>query len=569
MADNMLLERMFERRGYTKEFIAGIESHSEHMMQDVDLLCYKLKSIYDRGGVLALATDFDMDGIMCAVSGFAGFAELGFRVSLYRPDPTRGYGFDQQDVGMLLTQIPEACAVLTADVGITAFKGVRAAKSCGLEVFITDHHVPDAMLPEADVIVNPHRAGEQHEFPHICGTFVLYQVLQRYADLFCDRYMQEQMRRLRVFAGIGTISDGMPLLHENRQLVRDAISICRLVYASHSDFVVNHIMGCDIYRRAFRGLYAMLAMFASMGKIEKAQDIDEDFFGFYLGPSFNSVKRIGTDIRQALDVFFGPDPDASASSLYALNTERKRLVSQYMEALAGTPQPYAPYVYISDAPGGILGLMAQQLMSVTGEPVVCVRIDDTIHGSGRSPFWYPFLDKTRSISMHAGGHNPAFGVGFTNEREIKMLCAYLAADVADVKSKLNPDLFVRKPDFVIAHDGSGDTVIDIVLFLEYLEAIHSLGPFGSGFEKPDILLKFRPEDGEWRTMGSTKQHLKITLSHGFEVLLWNQAHLAEQPPVDVSGYCKVWGCLDRGEFRGVQTVQFVGMMVGGGDSDDE
>lgn len=561
MADNMLLERMFANRGYTHEFIANIESHSTQPMQDLDLLCYRLKDIHDRGLVLALVTDFDMDGIMCAAEGFAGLAELGFRVSLYRPDPTRGYGFDQKDVGMLLNQIPETSAILTADVGITAFKGVKAAKACGIQFFITDHHVPDAQLPDADVIVNPHRPGERLEFPHICGAYVLYHVLQRYADLFCDRYMQEQMRRLRVFAGIGTVSDGMPLLHENRQLVRDAISISRLVYASHSDFVVNHIMGCDIYRRAFRGLYAMLSMFASMGKIEKPQDIDEDFFGFYLAPAFNSVKRIGTDFRQAADVFFGPDSYAAASALYALNGERKRLVAQYMDELSGHDQPYAPYIYVSDAPGGILGLMAQQLMSQTGEPVVCVRIDDTIHGSGRSPFWYPFLDKTRAMSMHAGGHNPAFGVGFANEREIKMLRAYLTADVADVKSKLDPKLFVRRPDFVISHDGTGDTVIDIVLFLEYLEEIRHMAPFGSGFEKPDILLKFRVEDGEWRIMGSLKQHLKITLSHGFEVLLWNQAYCFPHPNLDKDGYCNVWGHLDTGEFRGVQTVQFVGTLV--------
>lgn len=562
MAENMLLEKMFRNRGYTSDFIANIESCSRNRMQDLDVLCDRLKAVHDSGRLLTLLTDFDMDGIMCAVEGFAGFAELGFRVTLFRPDPTRGYGFDPKSAGLLLTQAPDTDAVLTADVGITAHRGLQALRSCGIEIFVTDHHLPEAQLPPADVVVDPHLATDTYEFPHICGAHVLYQVLQRYADRFCDRHTQEQVRRLRVFAGIGTISDGMPLLHENRQLVRDAVSIARLVYASNSDFVVQHIMGCDIYRRAFRGLYAMLRLFASVDKISGPMDIDEDFFGYYLAPSFNSVKRIGTDMRQALDVFFGSDPDGAASALYQLNNERKVMVSEYFERMLADYQPYAPYIYFSEAPGGILGLLAQHVMERTGEPAICIRTDDTIHGSGRSPSWYPFLERTMAVGAFAAGHNAAFGVGFSGERDIKRLYAYLSSDVAAVRALQDPSLFVRRPDFVIAHDGSGDTVIDIVLFLEYMEEIQKLSPFGPGFEKPDILLKFRPEEGDWRVMGSTRQHLKVTLSHGFEVLLWNQASMADDPPLDGDGYCRVWGHLDQGEFRGVHTVQFVGTMTG-------
>ena len=399
------------------------------------------------------------------------------------------------------------------------------------------------------------RNDETYEQPRICGAYVVYQCLQMYADLYCTRYVQEQIRRLRVFAGIGTISDSMPLLFENRPLVRDAVSIARMIYSNGTDFVVNHMPGCDVYRRAFRGLNTILRMFADSGKISKPGDITEIFFGYYLAPVFNSVKRIGTDMQDAFGVFFGAEVQANAAKLFALNNERRALVERYLVELTSADQPFAPYIYWSDAPTGVLGLLAKRMSDMTGLPAAVIRQDDTIHGSGRSPVWYPFVTRTKAVDAYAAGHEVAFGIGFHGDADIKKLYDFLANDVHAVMSQTDMSQYEAKPDFVIAHDGTGDVVIDIVLFLEYLDELQQLRPFGSGFPAPSVLLKFRPEDGDWTILGSTKQHLKIRLDHGLEVLLWNQAPLMEKK--DSMKECYVIGHLVKNEFRDIQTVQFV------------
>ena len=555
MNRNWLIEKMFERRGYTTEYVKEIEQFDHKMLKDADVLCQKLYDIYLQKKHVVFIPDFDVDGIACGIVGYAGLAELGFHVSLYIPDPSQGYGFNAKTIMQLVAQYPTVEVILTGDVGISCYEGIDMAKQCGIEVLITDHHKQE-QLSSADCVVNPMRLDETYEHPQICGAYVLYQCLQLYADTYCNRFVQEQIRRLRVFAGIGTISDTMPLLYENRQLVRDSITISRLIYASGDDFIVNHIIGNDVYRRAFRGLYLTFCMFADMGKITSNDDINEDFFGYYLAPMFNSVKRMGADMTRSFGVFFGPNPEEDVNYLYQLNNERKLLVSHYFEELQSTDQPYAPYIYLSDAPSGILGLLAQKLIVTSGVPTIVVRQDDNhFHGSGRSPMWYPFLDRTVFI-CHAAGHNPAFGVGFTDKKELKAFHAFLAKDVQDVLSVTELPETTFQPDFVIAHDGTGDTVIDILLFAEYLQELSRYHPFGQGFAAPCILLKFKPEDGEWSVMGGTKQHLKIRLAHGFEVLLWNQSNQINRK--DMNRECFVVGQLGMSEYLGNHTINFIG-----------
>ena len=556
---NWLIEKTFENRGYTFDYIEEIDKADHAVLKDADVLCTRLYQIYLSGKHIVFIPDFDMDGIMSGVIGYSGLAELGFSVSLYLPNPKKGYGFDEEDVKRILAQYPDVEVIITGDVGISCYDGIDFAKQCGIEVLITDHHLQKA-VSNADCIVDPMRMDETYAHPGICGAYVVYQCLQLYADTYCNRFVQEQIRRLRVFAGIGTISDSMPLLYENRQLVRDAIIIARLIYANGDDFIVNHIMGSDVYRRAFRGLYTMLNVFATMGKLSTTDSIDEDFFGYYLAPTFNSVKRIGDDMTRAFGVFFGSNPVDDANYLYELNNERKTLVAQYFAELRQTDQPYAPYIYLSNAPGGILGLLAQQLLLESGVPTVVLTQEGTKYrGSGRSPVWYPFLDRTEPAGFYAAGHNPAFGIGVTDKRELKALYAFLAKDVSDVLSVTEMPDTTFHPDFVIAHDGSGDTVIDILLFVEYLQELSKYHPFGASFEPPHILLKFKPSDGEWSVLGGMKQHLKIRLAHGFEVLLWNQGNEISRKDSDAE--CHVVGKLGINEYRGTHTVNFTGTFM--------
>jgi single-stranded-DNA-specific exonuclease len=330
------------------------------------------------------------------------------------------------------------------------------------------------------------------------------------------------------------------------------------VYLDGNDFIVNSIPGCDIYRRAFYGLFMTLCSFAEAGKISNSESIDEQFFGYYLAPTFNSIKRMGASMTEAFGVFFDAEPRKKISNLIALNDERKALEQKYIQEILSTPQPYAPYAYITTAPLGIVGLIAQKLMLASGEPTVVLVNDDgnKYHGSGRSPEWYPFFTRVHD-KFYVGGHDVAFGIGITDKRELDAFVAFVKKDSADVKAVT--EIVEAVPDFVIATDGTGDTVIDLWTFAEYLREVNNYKPYGKGFPVPQALLKFNASEGEWSVMGSAKQHLKIKLAYGFEVLLWNQAQYASLADSEAEVY--IVGNIQSSEFNGNITFNFVGTVV--------
>jgi single-stranded-DNA-specific exonuclease len=259
----------------------------------------------------------------------------------------------------LLEAYPNTKAVITADVGVAAHEAIDYAQLKGLKVFVTDHHTV-GVLPQAEVVVDPNRPDDPYELKGICGAYVMQQCLSYYADRYEDFFAKEQINRLCVFAGIGTVSDSMPLYQQNRILVRDALSICRYIYSNGDSDLVDNLPGCLTYKKAFYGLYLILDLFVSLGKIGDMAGLNEEVFGFYLAPMFNAVNRMEGNMDDAFGVFFGHEPEASLQQLYDLNEQRRLTVEEFYEKLDQDPQPFAPYVCFTEAHKGILGLLAQR-----------------------------------------------------------------------------------------------------------------------------------------------------------------------------------------------------------------
>lgn len=560
MPYSYLLEKTFQNRGYDQSFLDSLEKGSDHRLLHIDEMCEKLHEIRLSHMPIAMIPDFDMDGIMCGVIAMACFSELGFTGILYPTRPSSGYGIGPDVIAALLSEHSEVQAVLTADVGISCHAAVKTAKQAGLIVLVTDHHLPvKDELPAADILIDPMRADDPYEHPQICGAYVLWQVFFRYAQLYCDRYLQDQIYRLRVFAGIGTVSDSMPLLHENRPLVRDAVNVAKLIWFKGNPFVIENLGGTDLYVDIFRGLHAVISKFASEGRIQCASDIDEDFFGYYLAPMFNSVKRLDGSIERAFCAFLCGGRQADVDYLYSLNQRRKQLVSLHLQRMQDQHQPYAPYLWLNDAPGGIQGLLAQHVTAQTGLPALCVNPDAGYSGSGRSPVWYPFLTETKGTGIFAAGHEVAFGVSVHDEDGAKRIFNYLSKKVPE-KLAEHPETAKKSYDFVIDCTGTdGDTGINIMLFLEYLDELKFYEPFGNGFEAPHILLKFDPKQASFFQMGSDRQHLKIKLEKGFEVLLWNDA--VNRELYEGADLLCLEGKLSISEFMDMRTVSFTGSVI--------
>lgn len=560
---NKLIQRMLENRGYPYDFLDDINRCDHVLPSNIDLLCERLHRYRLSGERVIMLSDFDTDGIMSGVIGFSGLAEMGFNVALYLPT-TDSYGFSEDDVVRILSQYSDAKVILTADVGISAHKGVEYAQRCGLEVLVTDHHKTSDVV-QGNVVVDPACDVNKDVYPSICGAHVLYLVLLSYAKRYAPLFVS-QIERLSVFAGIATVADSMPVYYENRPIIRQAVSFCRSLYADGDISVVASLPGCAIYRRCFFGLFKLIEVFSRHGKLRDSASLTETFFGFYVAPALNSIKRMSGDITDAYMVFFGDEGSAvvSLEKILSLTDQRKLLVEEGFQEIVSdlSSQPWAPYIYVTTAPAGLRGLLAQRFLSMTGLPVLVVaETDDGSYiGSGRCPSWFPFLDIVGSLDfVHPAGHNVAFGVKLDGSLACDDMFSFLKAEVDHRK----PADFGKpsKPDFVISTvDPDADCGLDEDLFYDYLSEIEAYRPFGVGFQEPQADLEFDPRQAVWSYLGSKHSHVKAMLPGGFSVLLFNQASLFPDgiDPSVMPSFVKVRGRISINEFRGRKFLQFIG-----------
>lgn len=576
---NILIEKMLAKRGITPDIWESYNDPGHGLLAHVDELAEKLHQVHDAGEEITILPDFDMDGIMSGTVGYAGLSALGFDVNLFVPNPKDGYGFGRRQIDRLLSDFPYTDAIITCDTGIGCAEGVTYAKEKGLKVLVTDHHMesPECSPREiADVCVDPCGVDDDYDHPAICGAHVLWQCLDRYAELYGDELDRKRLWYLRVFAGIGTISDVMPVLYENRQLVKDAVEISKRVWTTSEDFLSVVKDAPSGYTQAFRGVYAAMNMFAGAGKLKDPSDVDEEFFGFYLAPTFNAVKRMDGDMKRAFDVFLGTSPSKEVDYLLDLNEQRKKCVNEALAKILAQDNPLAPFCYVSDAIPGIMGLLAMKLSQSSGLPCVVVRENPnhTFSGSGRSPAWYPFITATCEIDAHIAGHEGAFGCSFPGYATLAELAELLMSDVEKALEVAGDSLVSAEDacDFAIAGDArsDGDVGLDVETMMEFIEEAEEYRPFGRGFEAPQALLTFDAASAVFVPIGADKTHLKIRLplperdkngkTDYFDVLCWGQADFIKDG--EPTGQVKIVGTLAVNSFGGRKMPQFSGDILG-------
>lgn len=570
-----LLELYLARRGLTAESYDDLDDGRHGALLRADEMVRRLRGIHDSGEHIVVLPDYDMDGICSGVIGLAGLSQLGFNVSLFIPDPSKGYGFGEGEVDRLVREHPGVAHVITCDTGVREGPGCRRLAELGIDVLVTDHHMedPDDNVRQwASVVVDPCCYDDPYRLKGICGAHVLWQVLAMYARAYGDAHDREAIMRLRVFAGMGTVSDVMPLEHENRQLVRDSVSISRLCWANGSTWYLSTFSECcQFYRSAMYGVHCVMAALSDARKLSSPQDIDEELFAFYVAPCFNSVKRLGLPMRMAFDVFFGTEQMSAAREIVKTNESRKRLERDTMRVIKGSDQRLAPFVYVlKDAKPGVLGLLAGSLQRLHNMPCVVVnkREDGSWSGSGRSPEWYRFYTRTRAVGFDPRGHEVAFGFSCKDDAELFRLYAFLKEDVERVREETRlarerGELPPAQPDydFVIDDSGRGDTPIDTDAFEEFIEACDDFRPFGKGFEPPKALLRFKLAESDIRKLGKDRSHVKFVLREGFEVICFGQASVVD---AGLPETVNVIGSLGINEFRGERHVQMQGDIETGG-----
>lgn len=559
-----LFNLFLKSRGYTSDYLQQIDLSGGRKLKNIDQMGDILHTINQSKERIVIMPDFDCDGVSSGVVGYAGLSQLGFNVALYMPHPEQGYGITTKDIIRVQEKYPDAKWILTCDVGQTCYDAFDYAYAHGLKVLVTDHHEqinsPNKLASEC--IVNPCQFDEEYNANrpdmnfNICGAFVLYQVLYQYTR----KYQPDQfslINALCVFAGIGTEGDMMPLIQENRLLIKDTLQMLNFIYDTPDlKTVLNNVS--PIYFSAFNGLKIWLNVLKENNKI--FGKIDESFLGWTLVPMINSVKRLNLPMTLIFGIFFNINTEAqqaNAEKLVLANDQRKIVVKSFMgrimQEVADNKQPFAPFIYFTDAPAGILGLLANQLKRTVNVPVFVLN-KDKLSGSGRSFSYFPVISYTRNTEFNVRGHQLAFGISFTDMDQVnrfyQFLLKILPSLIQTGRTKTKYDLKL------LVESEQNQPILTYKNGSEFVHDVSKLKPFGQGFKQPDLAIGAFNEQAEFKLMGQQNQHLKIILPGNIELVSWNNADQLEQLSQQDSFIFH--GDLSINNFNSKSTLQMIG-----------
>jgi len=444
--------------------------HSPYLMlgmrEAIDRLCAAIA----RQETLLIYGDYDVDGTTAVVVLKTAIELCGGTADFHVPHRIKeGYGI-KDDV------IERAAAagvrlVISVDTGIRAFQAAETARRVGVDLIVTDHHLPEAHegVPHALAVLNPNQQGCSYPCKALCGAGVAFKIAQALFAKFKDA--SEQAKLIPSFlkmVAMATIADAVPLIDENRAIAK---------------------IGLEGLRKPVNG--GLKALMEVSGLVGIGRALSAGDVGFRLGPRINAAGRMDV-ARDVIELFTCKDSERCrdiAQKLDHLNTERQneeaRIVAEIEAQLASEPDLCGKFCLVFDGEGwhrGVVGIVASRVVEKTGRPALVVARDgQEAHGSGRSIsalHLLDALDSCRELFTRFGGH--AHAVGF----------ALPSGQVGELKRRLNS--FAQSK--LTAEDLEPELPIDAEIPLgdvtpHLLEEVSRLEPFGHGNPEPVFLTK--------------------------------------------------------------------------------
>jgi single-stranded-DNA-specific exonuclease len=458
--------------------------HDATLIHGMSGACERIEDAVRRGETILVYGDYDVDGVTSIVLLQTVLRAIGADVDFVVPHRlVDGYGLKTEVLERVLVD-RKVGLVITVDCGITSVEPVERALARGIDVIITDHHLPPGMLPKAAAVLNPRQAGCQYPFKELAGVGVAFKLCCALLQRFQRTMSIESLLKI---AAIGTVADVAPLIGENRTIARLGLDGLREVR--------NH------------GLRALLRSIGVYGKPLRASDV-----GFRIGPRINAAGRL-TSADTAIRLF-GATSEADAypmvHELERLNAERKEIGKSVLAAAESQIDSTRPLPRILILAGegwhrGVLGLCAGKIAEKFHRPVLLMSIEDGVCiGSGRSirtVDLHGCLQRVTDCFEHFGGHE--FACGFS--LRVGNLDR-LRSRLGEVCEELDATAFDR----AIGVDG----VVSLGEFTRDLLAEHeSLAPFGSGNEQPVFLTRGLRAVAD-REFGSGSHEITVTDAQG-------------------------------------------------------
>lgn len=433
----------------------------------------------ERGERVTIVADYDCDGATACAVAIRGLGMMGVKADYFVPHRVHhGYGLSCAVVDLLAARTPRPDVLLTVDNGVSSAEAVRHAAELGIDVIVTDHHLPGAELPPAVCIVNPNLADSAFPSKALAGVGVMYYVLLALRALLRERgvYTQQTQPRLDALVdlvALGTVADVVKLDKNNRILVAQGLNRIRL-------------------GRTHAGISAL---FAVAGKKPEAAGVRD--FGFALGPRINAAGRLDT-MENGIECLLADDPVVAldyARSLNDFNAARQELETEMQQAAetalscCNVDSLATLTLYDGRFNEGVVGLVASRLKEKVNRPtIVFAPTDDgALKGSGRSIAGVHLRDALDLVSkalpdavLRFGGHAMAAGLTLRSEDDLP---AFRDAFEKAVRSMVDASVFER----VIYTDGglAPDEITE-----RLVQAIDSQ-IWGQGFDAPVFANEFR------------------------------------------------------------------------------
>ncbi len=495
-----------------------------HDLTDIEKAADCINEAIESGLKIAIFGDYDCDGVVATAIMYKYLISRGADVVTYIPDRiNEGYGMNKTAIDALNEQGVQF--IVTVDNGVAATEEISYAASLGIVTVVTDHHIPPEVLPDAAAVVDPHRQDDYSSFKDVCGAYVAFKVI-------CVAENKEPEEMLYDYAdlvAVATVGDVMPLVNENRSIVKQGITRIR--------------------QNSNLGLSALL----SVSGVDR-DTVDGSKVSFGIVPRLNAAGRMG-NAQRAFNLLISDnmiDALKIANEIEDENQTRqkaeKTILSSAIKTIETEGYSRNRVIVVSGENYhlGIVGIVAARICEKYGRPAIVLSSDGVMaHGSGRSITGFNLFEAIKNTSGYLerfGGHELAAGVSLKPDNIDEFRRAI--NDYALEREIVLPSINI---DFKINPQGLSMSMVD---------AIKALEPFGNANSTPIfglfnvVLQKISP-------IGQGK-HLRLLFEKNgssFQSLLFNVT--ADDFCFNVGDSLDLAVNLDTNTYKGVTSLSVI------------
>ena len=499
------------------------------LMKDMDKAVKRIQKAIENNETIFIYGDYDVDGVSSTSILCLYFDSINYPVSYYIPNRLEeGYGINEDAIRKIHN---EGCnLIISVDCGITSVKEVDLANELGIDVIITDHHECQSEIPNALAVVNPKQDDCHYPFDMLCGCGVAFKLIQA---LTPEEVFKTTMYDYLEIATLATICDIVPLVDENRIIVKNGLKLMR-----------------EGKNLGLRELIKICGV--------DTEKIGSSHIGFAIGPRINASGRLGYSYL-GVQLFTTKDEyEASeiAKVLEEKNNERQLIEAKMYQEAEDIIQSNERYendkVLVIAKEGwqhGIIGIVASKLTEKYYKPTILLTIEDgEATGSARSIKGFSIFDalvSCKDLLNKFGGHEQAAGLGLDADKVNTL--RERVNEIADYNLTSEDMIENIKVEFELDEDK---------ISLDLVDKLHDLEPFGLSNPSPRFIIRDLVLD-EMFTIGKNKQHLKLNVynQNTYECIGFNMAHLKEN--FNVGDKVDILFQLDENNYMNNRTVQLL------------